>query len=246
VVLTLPVEATARVQTARPDDTLPALVLVIVQHVLLASTQTGDTDRTLVSRVPLVSTAGRENSHVRTVLLVDILLPVTQGANRVPGVSMLLEPAHQLVPHALPEDTQVMDMVHVPIVRVEDTPQQVLPAAVTVLTASTRIELERQLRASHVLLGDTRIEEAAEALVLFVRLVDTPQLVLVVVLTVLLVNTPRPGLVRAARVPLVSTLGVDGADVITALLEGTQVPALVDARTVLTASIRRLHADPRV
>jgi acyl-CoA thioesterase FadM len=159
---------------------------------------------------------------------------------------MLLEPAHQLVPHALPEDTQVMDMVHVPIVRVEDTPQQVLPAAVTVLTASTRIELERQLRASHVLLGDTRIEEAAEALVLFVRLVDTPQLVLVVVLTVLLVNTPRPGLVRAARVPLVSTLGVDGADVITALLEGTQVPALVDARTVLTASIRRLHADPRV
>jgi acyl-CoA thioesterase FadM len=139
-----------------------------------------------------------------------------------------------------------MDMVHVPIVRVEDTPQQVLPAAVTVLTASTRIELERQLRASHVLLGDTRIEEAAEALVLFVRLVDTPQLVLVVVLTVLLVNTPGPGLVRAARVPLVSTLGVDGADVITALLEGTQVPALVDARTVLTASIRRLHADPRV
>jgi acyl-CoA thioesterase FadM len=159
---------------------------------------------------------------------------------------MLLEPAHQLVIHAPPEDTQVMDMVHVPIVRVEDTPQQVLPAAVTVLTASTRIELERQLRASHVLLGDTRIEEAAEALVLFVRLVDTPQLVLVVVLTVLLVNTPGPGLVRAARVPLVSTLGVDGADVITALLEGTQVPALVDARTVLTASIRRLHADPRV
>ena len=80
MVLTLPVEATARVQTARPDDTLPALVLVIVQHVLLASTLTGDTDRQLVSRVPLVSTAGREETHVRTVLLVHIQVQALQSA----------------------------------------------------------------------------------------------------------------------------------------------------------------------
>ena len=69
---------------------------------------------------------------------------------------------------------------------------------------------------------------------------------LLVVLTVPLVNTLRPGLVRAPRVPLASTLQPDGAYVITVLLEGTPTPVLVAAHTAIMAHIRRLLAEAHV
>ena len=85
---------------------------------------------------------------------------------------MYLKLAQGVVPRVLLEDIQVMDMVHVPIVRVEDIPRQVLAAAPTVPQASIRIEQARQLHASHVLLEDM-LPEAVEALALIVLLVDS-------------------------------------------------------------------------
>jgi hypothetical protein len=116
VVLTLPVVATARVQTARPDNTLPALVLVIVQHVLLASTQTRDTDRQLVPRVPLVSTVvQRDGAHVRTVLLGLNLVLVPRNAHRV----LLVNSQHQVQVRVLLvrlENIVVKALIHAQIV----------------------------------------------------------------------------------------------------------------------------------
>jgi hypothetical protein len=183
-------------------------------------------------RVQLVQ---REDSQ----MLVLVVAQTALRANTRP------EGAH--LPHAthvLQVNTLDGASTHVAIVRVEGILQLVLAAARYVLEVLGPPPLSDQLHASHVLLERTL--DMVMAGVRLAGLEDTPQLVLVVVLAVLLVSTPRPGLVRAPRVPLVSTLQVDGADVITALLEGTQVPALVDARTALTASIRRLLADPRV
>jgi hypothetical protein len=186
-------EAMARAHFVLLVDT-PQVGPAVALHALQENILTEELVRALVSPVLPVGILQHAATAVRTVLLVDILIPDV------------------LVAH-------------------------------TVVMGPIRQALVAHL-AFHVQLEDTRGEVMAP--VQTVRLVDTPQLGLVVVLTVLLVNTPRSGLVRAPRVPLVNTLHVDGADVITALLEGTQVPALVDARTALMASIRRLHADPRV
>jgi hypothetical protein len=142
------------------------------------------------------------------------------------------------------EDTVDAETPRVVTVLREDTRiAAVAQVALTVLTASMHQE-EGMETASHALLEDTRVEVMAP--VQTAQLVDLPEPVLAVVLTVLLVHTPEPGLVRAPSVPLVGTLHVDGARAGPALPEGTQVAALVDARTALTASIRRLLADPRV
>ena len=74
LVLTPPVEAMAHVRTARPDNMLPALGLVIVQHVLLASTQMRDTDRHLVPLALLVNGVECVIARVRTAVLDGILL----------------------------------------------------------------------------------------------------------------------------------------------------------------------------
>ena len=80
VVRTQPVEAMAHVQTARPDGMLPALGLDIVQHVLLASTQMREADRTRVHLALLVNGVDRVEARVRTAELDGILLSTPRGA----------------------------------------------------------------------------------------------------------------------------------------------------------------------